>query len=501
MECWSDGVLGKGSDARYETRDTGGEMLTSDLRPLTSLARRKENTEAVRKTICIGLIAVVVTQLASASDWPQWRGPNRDGKSAMTGIRKDWSGGLKKLWEVKGLSPDTTTCSSPSIQGNRLVVLGKTAKAKDAPAKGKKSQYRPITVTCFDADKGGEPIWKQEFPSNYGDYGWGLGPTSTPTIDGDRVYVAQRAGGAFRCLSMADGKELWTAPIYNFKDHGYNASPIAWKNLVILPGLRYKKDGKMNSSLIAAIERETGKTVWAIPRDVATPKSASPILGEINGVEQIVYTGDKAAIGLDPRTGKSLWQYESTFNLRAGPAIAGNMVLLPKGSHEGVHGLKVDKGGAKVAWKGFGESKAKYETSLSAAVEVDACFYTFTAAKKNDRGMLGAGRKGYLVCLDAKTGQVKWEEETGNGNLLVVDGKLLCLNYSGDLFLVEPTPKGFKKITEWKGAIRVQDWYFEGKKYDKKGTPHQPVWTGPVVARGKLYLRYHDTLTCYALTE
>jgi outer membrane protein assembly factor BamB len=104
---------------------------------------------------------------------------------------------------------------------------------------------------------------------------------------------------------------------------------------------------------------------------------------------------------------------------------------------------------------------------------------------------------GWLFCADYKTGNVKWEEKTGNGSMVYVDGCLLCLTYSGDLFLIDPKPEGFKKITEWKGAIPRTSFKHSGSPGGDVG--NTPRWTVPVVARGKLYLRSSDKLECYDL--
>ncbi len=102
--------------------------------------------------------------------------------------------------------------------------------------------------------------------------------------------------------------------------------------------------------------------------------------------------------------------------------------------------------------------------------------------------------------MDLKTGLEKWsEKKTGCGSILEVDGCLLCLTYGGDLWLLDPSPAGFKKITEWKGAIKLDRWFTHVNSPATYGGA--PCWTVPVVARGKLYIRYNNSLTCFDLTK
>lgn len=440
-------------------------------------------------------------------DWPQWRGPTRDGKSPMSGIRKDWTGGLKKLWEVKGLSPDTGTYASPSIQGDRLIVCGKTPRDETT-----RKKQRPMTVYCFDADKGGKPLWKKRFPDDYTDYGWGLGVSASPAIDGDKVYIARRSKSGVLCLSMADGKELWNHQVRTAQSHGYSAGPLVWQDLVIVPGLMYKKNG-IRIELIGALKKATGEIVWTFTPEKVRHGHSSPSLAVVNGREQILFVADKLACGLDPRTGKALWKYESSvFDSRfysvPGMLTAGDIICVPcnsteKGKGPWPHGVQVTEQGVKAIWKGFVGNKREYRLSMGDGIEVDGFIYTFTSAAEkdqpnHDRGFHGAGSSGYLICIDPKTGQVQWEVDTGCGLMIYVDGCLLCQTFRGDLFLVDPSAQGFRKITEWKGAIPLSKWYFEGRLW-RKGP--QPCWTTPVVARGKLYIRYHDRLTCYDLRK
>ncbi len=138
------------------------------------VAKLAASNTSVDRPDVVASTAAPTAKPANDIDWPCWRGPNGDGNSAAKGIRKDFTNGLEKVWQVTGLSPVTCTWSSLSVKGNKLVIMGRHGVIDE--------------VFCFDADKGGPPLWIAEYMTNFGsDYGWGDGSQSTPTIDADKV--------------------------------------------------------------------------------------------------------------------------------------------------------------------------------------------------------------------------------------------------------------------------------------------------------------------------
>jgi hypothetical protein len=423
-------------------------------------------------------------------DWPCWRGPNGDGKNPTKSIRKDWAGGLKKVWEVTGLSQITCTWSSLSVRGNKLVVMGRHGIIDE--------------VFCFDADKGGPPIWIAEFATVDGsDYGWGDGPKTTPTIDGDKVYVCS-GSGQYACLSLIDGKILWKKAV-GTACHGYGNSSLVWDDLLIVPG-GLRKDNK--PSMLAAFKKDTGELVWSYGETHCGENSDSghvtPLRTKINGKEQIVYYTGTVVCGLDHLTGQPIWEFTPPKDFQAyctacTPVTDGAIVYAtgigfmvhPKGI--GPMAVQVaEDNTAKELWaRHDNEKNTFFFAHHSDAILRDGFLYTFTT---HDRGAY----TGDLRCVDLKTGLSRWVDKSyGNGSLLEVDGCLLCLTYAGDLLLVDPSPDGFKRITEWKGAVpHTSPWMHHGNPYAKHSAP---CWSIPVLAHGKLYIHYSDTLTCYDL--
>jgi hypothetical protein len=430
--------------------------------------------------------AVGAAKPASTDDWPCWRGPQQDGKSATKGIRKDWSGGLKKVWEVTGLSPYLATWSAPSVQGDKLIVVGKHGCLDQ--------------VLCLNADKGGAPLWIAELAGDGGGDGWAGGPVAQPYIDGDKVYVCH-AASRYSCLSMTDGRLLWKKSFTQYS-HTPGNPPVIWEDLVILTHVLRSETGKR--ATLAAFKKDTGESVWSYgegdKRIDQTWLGAMKL--KVNGKDQLVYNTTGFVCGLDPRTGKLLWEMvpnpapTGESGICTDALTDGNTVVVTTGLQKKPNdlqiqrvALQIENGVAKEVWSTPGVC-----TGWTDPILKDGYLYLFAPD-----GLYSTGNSSFR-CIDMKTGQEKWiEKKTPCGSIVEVDGCLLCLTYGGDLWLLNPSPEGFKKMTEWKGAVKIQTWWTHRNSPAAYGG--LPCWTIPVIARGKMYLRYSDTLTCYDLVE
>jgi len=414
--------------------------------------------------------------VAAEANWPHWRGPTYDSHSPLKGIRKDWTGGLKKVWEVEGLSPGRFTWSTVAVQGDRVVVSGRHGALDE--------------VFCLDADKGGQPLWTAEFEGGeHGHFMWGAGPHATPTISGDKVYCANLEG-TLVCINLADGKILWK----RYLESG-PCSPLVYGNLVIMPTSGDYWHGKY----LTAMNKETGEVVWTYGGGACNTNS-SPVLATINGKEQIVAIQKTCLFGIEPASGKEIWKY--TFPAKdsqydgsplVSPVIWNNIVW---------PNLQFENDSPTKLWSTFKGGKEYYGGGMSEPIILDGYIYQLTAPD-----LQGFHTKGWFVCADAKTGEVKWVEKTGAGSMVCVDGCLLCLTYEGDLMLVEPNPQSFKKLGEMKGVFTRDPWQHERalRLNDSESKHHEgekaPCWASPTVAHGKIYLHYSDRMVCYDLMQ
>ncbi len=398
--------------------------------------------------------ATVPAFVRGEADWPCWRGPSGDGKSAVKGIRSDWAGGLRKLWEVNFLcqGDSNATWSAPVVCGNRLVVMGRE-EGKDI-------------VFCLDPNDG-KLLWLDSYAAPTGS-SYGPGSRATPCIDGEFVYTFGR-GGDLSCLRLADGAKVWRR---NVKEEG-GAEPqwgMASSPLVCGDKVIVQCGG---SSHTAAFDKAGGATAWKSgPGDAAYAAIARV---DVGGKPMVLSFHARGLSCLDAGTGREAWTvpWKTDYDVNATtPVVDGDTVFLTSGYDTGCLALQAGEKAAKTLWRG-----QNIASQHSDAVVVDGFLYGFS-------GQSGQN-KGDLVCLELKTGAEKWRTgEVGWGTLLFVDGYLLTQDIKGNVFLVKPDPAAFRKVAEFRGAL---------------GAVNSPAWTMPVVANGRLFLRYLQRLVCYDL--
>ncbi|MHC1704673.1 MAG: PQQ-binding-like beta-propeller repeat protein [Tenuifilaceae bacterium] len=388
------------------------------------------------------------------ADWPNWRGINFDGKSATTGIKTDWSKGLEKIWHVNYLCQDKSTASwsTPVIQGNRLIVPGRDEKND--------------LVFCINAENG-ELIWQSSYEA-IAETAHGPGSRATPFIDEYKVYTFGRSGDIV-CWQLEDGKLLWRK---NVKDEGgvepswgFSTTPLVIDNKVIVQG-----GGK---SLVIAYDKLTGDIVWKSMEGEVGYSAAIPMTIE-NEIQLLIYHG-KGLSSLNPTDGKEIWtvQWPTEYGVNATtPIVYNDIIFHTAGYKMGCEALKVSKNGYTVLWK-----NNVLEAQHSDPILINGYIYGYSGES--------ARNVGKFKCLELATGKEMWStNEIGQGTTTYVDGYLICQDIKGNLYLIKPSPNGFDKIGEIKPAIE-----------DAKN----PAWTVPVVANGKLYLRYLQQLICYNL--
>jgi hypothetical protein len=355
---------------------------------------------------------------------------------------------------------------------------------------------------CFDADRGGPPLWTAEIEGGEaGHFDSGSGSHATAAIDGDKVFVADLRG-IVAGISMADGKVLWKKLIGGGM---YTTSPLVYEDLVICSG----GSNYWHGYPLIAYRKETGAVAWTYGQK--SHSNSSPALARINGRDQVVHLDKGRLFGLDPRTGAALWTCNAPEMAKADPEggpiptpVIDRNVVYPGSA--GCPTVEIDGDSVKELWASFSERKVSGGGGkvLSDAAVIDGYLYRFTGGAG---GGFANDPRGYLFCAELKTGKVQWMEAVGNGSLLVVDGCLLCLTYSGDLLLVKPTPSEFTKLAEIRKLVPRDLWIDRqaaklnepDAKRSYNDLDYAPCWAPPTVARGKLYIHYSDRLTCYDL--
>ena len=405
---------------------------------------------------------------ALADDWPQWRGPQRDGKSAEKGLLQSWpAGGPPLAFKAAGLG---TGFSTVAVAGGKIFTLGDSGE----------KQY----VIALD-DKAGNLLWKQEIGPAWNDEF--LGPRSTPAVDGDRVY-ALSTEGLLHCLETATGKVVWKRSLpddfggtmmkaqggsYHWK---FAESPLVDGDLVIVsPGSR--------EAALVALDKKTGKEVWrtAIP-DLGPAGTdgagySSAVVSQGAGVRQYVQLLGRGLVGVDAKTGRFLWGYNRVANNVANIPTAlvdGDYVFASTSYGAGAVLLKLVKEGPGVA--------AKEVYFLPGDV-----FQNHHGGMILHQGYVYAGsglNKGLPMAIELATGKIAWGplRNDGNGSAAVAyaDGRLYFRYQNGAVILIEPTPAGYK----------------EHGQFDLPSIG-RPSWPHPVISGGRLYLREQDILYVY----
>lgn len=388
------------------------------------------------------------------ADWPNWRGANFEGKSLTKGIKTDWSKGLEKLWHINYLCQDQSTAawSSPVVQGNRLIIPGR--------------DENNDLVFCINAENG-ELIWSGSYEAK-SETSHGPGSRATPFINEDKVYTFGRSGDLV-CWRLEDGKLLWRK---NVKDAGgeeptwgYSTTPLVLDNKVIVQG-----GGK---ALVIAYDKVTGDLLWKSMEGPAGYAATIPMMIE-NEVKLVIYHG-KGLSCLNPSDGKPLWTapWPTEYGVNATtPLVYKDIIFHTSGYKMGCEALKVTNSGYSVLWKNH-----VMEAHHSDPILIDGYIYGYSGESLRNVGK--------FKCIEFSTGKEMWSaDQIGQGTTAFADGLLICQDLKGNLALIQPDPSAFKKIGEIKSALK-----------DVKN----PAWTVPVIANGKLYLRYLQQLVCYAL--
>ena len=384
------------------------------------------------------LVLVLVVATAHAGDWPQWRGPHRDGHSSETGLATTWSeDGPPELWRIEagesfsGLSVVGQRIFTAWIEGEREVVLALDART-------------------------GRKLWQTEIGKVYrrerGD-----GPRATPTVDGDRLYMLSGLGRLV-ALSAAEGRVLWTRDLMadlgaELPIYGFSASPLVVGDRVVVPA------GGTDHALVA-FDKATGETAWSVYSDPIG--YSSPVLMELADELQIVAVTGESILGVDLE-GRLLWNHpwpmEYHINVATPIRVAANRLFVSTSYDVGAVVLEIRK-----EEKGF-VAEEVWRNQLMKNHFQDSIYHD---------GHLYGFDNAFLKCIDASTGEMLWRHRGfGKGQLLFVDGQLIILGERGRLAMASATPEGYRER-----AVTT--------------LPSERYWVSPTLAGGVLYVR-NDT--------
>jgi outer membrane protein assembly factor BamB len=446
------------------------------------------------------------SQFATASDWPQWLGPNRDSVWAETGILREFPkkddprGGLKVVWR----SPISSGFSGPAVVAGKVYVtdrvLAKGARNPDDPFDFKTKVASTERVLCLDA-KNGKEIWKHEYDCPY-QISYPTGPRCVPTVYGGKVYTLG-AMGDLCCLTADKGELVWSK---NFpKDYeakvpkwGFCGHPLVYKNIVvcIVGG---------EGSVVVAFDKDTGKEKWKAlsTRDIGY---SSPTLITVGSKDQVVIWHARAINGLEPLTGKLLWSFglEPAFEMS---------IMAPRQSGDKLFAAGI--GGAGAVLKLDPESWFIKPTVTPVWQEVmvkgkemtpkHRGLYPVNVTPFIEGGTIyGVDQPGMMRAVELNTGKKLWytfkpvigkeesEDFAGAGSataFIVKNGdRFFLFAETGELIIAKLSPTKYEEISR-------------AKVLDACGTAfnRKVVWSHPAFANKCAFLRNDKEIVCVSL--
>jgi len=389
-----------------------------------------------------------------AADWATWLGPNRDGRSAETGLVTSWpEGGPELLWSATGLGEGY---SSMAVVGDRVYTQGQEGGQE--------------FVLALDVATGNQ-AWKRPIGKAY-ENPQGNGPRGMPQVDGDRLYAVS-AEGNLVCLATETGEVVWDIYYADKFDSfipkwGFTESPLVdGDRLVIAPG--------GENAGIVALDKNTGDVIWQSQDDRAAYSSV--LAFDFGGLRIYAILTASAGIGVNAEDGTLLWRYEKASNgwgiNIATPVYAEGHVFYSTDYGTGSLMLQLASEGGTVT-----ASEAYFSTDMQnhfmTAVKIGDYLYGFSG-----------NQPAILVAMEFETGEVAWRDRSVNkGNCILAEDLLYCQGETGTIGLIDPSPEGYREISRFQ--ISRGRWN---------------TWAYPAIANGRLYIRDQDNLYAYDISR
>ncbi len=450
--------------AARRRRNSQPETAALPRRGLAARAADRVRGNLRPNPVWVASLAIILAFIAGPArglDWPQWRGPNRNGISQETSLLKEWpKDGPKLLWQQKNIGNGYST---PAIVGDRIYLLSN---------QGLENEFVQALSTKDGSRVWSTPIGKVGNPKQDPNY---PAARSTPTVVGDSLY-ALGSDGDLVCLETASGKERWRKSLradFGGKpgEWAYAESPLVDAEAVVCT------PGGSDATLVA-LNRKSGDVVWKCPVPGGDEAAyASAIVVEAAGVKQYVQFLQKGLVSVDAKTGKFLWRHDKT--AQGSPAV----IITPLADKEYVYSGAYRVGGGLI--KPVGKDgvikieeiyfSPKLPVGIGGVVKVGD--YLF--------GSTGQG----LLCVEFKTGEIKWEERgLGPASWLFADNRLYLHGENGDVAIIEPSSEVYRE----KGR-------FTPPEQPKRVNQMEKAWAYPVIANGRLYIRDVGSLWCYGI--
>ena len=414
-----------------------------------------------------GPVCLLLLPVASAEDWPTFRGVDRTGVAPDTDLLERWpEGGPPLLWTASGAGRGY---ASVAIAGDRLFTLGDNlSNAPDA------AEY----LSCFDRTTG-QRLWitKTGEPWNSGQDNW-QGSRSTPTVDDGIVYVLTPHGKLVGCVAETGqlGKVIDLKAAFG----GTKGDSWGYSESVLIDDDRLVCTPGGEQTTMVALDKKTGRPLWrcSLPGDRGAGH-ASIVISAVGGKRIYVQTTAGGALGVDAETGRLLWNYpiDKTTAVIPTPIIRGDLVYIVAGYKRGGALLRqVLQAGGRVTIEEVYGLKPELANKHGGVVLVGDHLYGCA----DDRQI--------IICADLMTGETVWKERGSGRNSVAIaaaDGHLYLRYQDGIMALAKADPSGFAEVSS----------------FQIPGSGDRPSWAHPVILDGRLYLREGDTILCYDIQQ
>jgi outer membrane protein assembly factor BamB len=407
----------------------------------------------------------LVASVLRAEDWPQYRGPNHDGSSAET-LRTNWAQQPPEVVWKKAIEPGW---SSITVGGGRAFTQVNRRLS---------GEPREVCI-ALNTDTGAE-LWAASLDQAYYPHaGTGStdGPRSTPTVDGDRVFVFTSYLKLY-CLRADNGEVAWSR---DFIAEFPGTDVIAWQNAAspLIVGDLIFLNSNVDNQRLMAVRKSDGSIVWKGQNDTMT--HATPVYATIAGTPQVIFLTLRGLVGVNPETGAVLWRYSftpSSTSTAATPVVADDYVYASCAYSKGAWTARVTKSGDQFSAEqtDYTQSNNSYQNHWATPVHHEGFLYSIVERSFNS-----------LACFSLAGRTNRWITSTvGSGNpgyasLIKVGGKLLVLTEPGELVLLEPNPEDYTEIARYRAL---------------SGT----CWNHPAFSNGRIYARSSSQIVALDVT-
>ena len=411
----------------------------------------------MKTLVSSSLAAVVVIACAlpllgqnPGADWPQFRGPNRDGVAPSFTEPKAWPEQLKRVWKVDVGDGYAT----PILVGNRVYAFAR--------------QGDNEVMSALDASTG-KVLWQTRYPApvtiNPAAKAHGPGPKSTPTFADGRLYTLGM-GGIVTAFDAASGKQLWQKPAPPVQPlYGTAMSPLVDGGLVIV------HVGGNNQGALTAFDAGTGAVKWAWNGD--GPSYASPIVADIDGVRQVITLSQENLVGLSATDGRLLWRrpFSTEYSQNSITPILSGQTLIVAGYQRPTSAIRIVRKGDQWTTENLWEN-------------AEASLYMANAVVVGDV-LLGLSHRnrGQYVLLDVKTGKTLWTgmpRQAENASIVRAGNIVFALEEDADLIVGRVSRSGLQELKRYKVADAV-------------------TWSAPAISGNRIFVKDASAVTLWTV--